>query len=181
MSLADEYQRRCREWSDIHEHLPTLFDAVMKVPGRPVVVELGTRSGNSTSAFLYAAQVRQGGEVHSFDIDVPQVPDEWFTNPRWHFWCDSSTGQRAKTWTSLTGTEDVDVLFVDTDHTYETTMDELNLWMPRVRPGGVALFHDTQVMNDVCDVKRALDDWCTAHHRAWTEDPRCFGLGRIEV
>jgi cephalosporin hydroxylase len=177
MYLSDEYQRRCREWSDIYEHLPALFQAVMTAPAAPVIVELGTRSGNSTSAFLHGCQINKGGVVHSVDIEMPQVPGDWWDVPFWFFHQGSSTDQDVLDKLPM----EIDVLFVDTSHTYDQTLSELTHYLPRVKPGGVAFFHDTEVMNDVCDVAKALDEYCGHAGLRWTNDPRCYGLGRIQV
>lgn len=180
MGLRDEYDRRWREWSDINEHLPALFEAVMQAPSsQPLVVELGTRTGNSTAALLYGLQVRQGGHLYSIDPEVPDVPDEWYHNGQWHY-------MRGLSFDCVPDISDVpvhgiDVLFVDSSHTYDDTLRELELFMPLVKPGGVALFHDTMVMNDVCDVARALTHYCAEHGLVWTETRTCYGLGRIEV
>jgi cephalosporin hydroxylase len=188
MNLADEYHRRCEETSDINEHLPTLFDAVMAVPHTPVVLELGTRTGNSTAAFLHALQVRKCGLLTSVDLDMPQVPGEWYQLDQWQFHRADDTD-----WT-MPGSlalrpGSIDVLFVDTSHTYEHTLAELVMYMPLVAPGGTALFHDTQIVSDVCHVARALDEYCAdkddiwhaGTQLTWTEDPKNNGLGMIVV
>jgi cephalosporin hydroxylase len=187
MTLREEYdRRRSDESSDIYQHLPALFGHVVECREEsPVVLELGTRSGNSTAAFLYALQVRQSGILHSVDIDAPDVPEEWFANPQWSFRLGSDVDARVIS--SLPRW--VDILFVDTSHTYDHTMIELTAYMGMVKPGGVALFHDTEVVSDVCHVARALDEYCadvqglwhpgTELH--WDNDPRCYGLGTIRV
>jgi cephalosporin hydroxylase len=189
MSLREEYdRRRTDESSDIYQHLPALFGAVTECRSEnPVVLELGTRSGNSTAAFLYALQVRQSGILHSVDIEVPDVPAEWFGNQRWLFHLGDDVDARIL---GLWQTRPfLDVLFVDTSHTYEHTLAELIAYMPLVKPGGVALFHDTGVVSEVCHVVRALDEYCAdmqqmwhpAYELNWSNDPRCYGLGTIRV
>ncbi len=36
----------------------------------------------------------------------------------------------------------IDVLLIDSDHSYKTTADEFRLWSPKVKPGGLILFDD---------------------------------------
>jgi hypothetical protein len=36
----------------------------------------------------------------------------------------------------------IDVLNIDSDHTYETTLEEIKRWVPFVKPGGLVFFHD---------------------------------------
>lgn len=40
------------------------------------------------------------------------------------------------------GPEVVDMLFIDCEHTYEATRLAFELWLPKVKPGGIILFHD---------------------------------------
>jgi predicted O-methyltransferase YrrM len=190
MSLREEYdRRRSDESSDIYHHLSALFGHVAECRSEdPVVLELGTRTGNSTAAFLYALQVRQCGILHSVDIEAPDVPEDWYRNPQWNFHLGSDTDPRILG-AVLPVHPGIDVLFVDTSHTYEHTLAELVLCMPLVKPGGIALFHDTEVVSEVCHVARALDEYCAdvqklwhpQHELSWTNDRACYGLGTIRV
>ncbi|MBI1917344.1 MAG: hypothetical protein HYS12_21805 [Planctomycetes bacterium] len=49
--LGERYQAACLEPSDINEHLPALYELAKECPH---VTELGTRTGVSTVAFLWA-------------------------------------------------------------------------------------------------------------------------------
>ncbi len=40
--------------------------------------------------------------------------------------------------------ESLDVVFIDTDHTYKTTAEEFRLWLPKAKPGGLILFDDIE-------------------------------------
>ena len=81
MSLLQECFRRSQSGSDIHAHLPRLFELASKPHVK--IIELGVRGGDSTSAFLAAAE-EQGGEVWSVDITDPRVPAEWRDLPFWY-------------------------------------------------------------------------------------------------
>lgn len=52
---------------------------------------------------------------------------------------------------------ELDVLFIDTIHTYEQVRDELAVWGDRVVAGGVILFHDT---DSYPPIRRAISEWC---------------------
>lgn len=57
--------------------------------------------------------------------------------------------------------ESVDVIMLDTSHTYEQTHREIEAWLPKLKPGGSFLFHDyTQQRMDTAtwrtDVGRAV-------------------------
>ncbi len=47
----------------------------------------------------------------------------------------------------------IDVLFIDGDHSYDGVVRDIKAWMPHLRRGGIALFHDT----DLADVERGLE------------------------
>lgn len=46
----------------------------------------------------------------------------------------------AKSMASLRGT--IDLIFIDGDHSYEGCRGDIEAWLPCLRPGGVAAFHD---------------------------------------
>src|SRR5260370_937551 len=84
-----------------------------------------------------------------------------------------------------------DVLFVDTSHSTEQTLAELTCYMPRVKPGGIALFHDIQWLYPNISlpevggpVAAALDFWCDRNGMSWESrlsGPGYYGLGTVKV
>jgi hypothetical protein len=82
VTVVEQYEIRCAGNSDIVGHLPYLH-ARAAVNGIQVV-ELGVRSGESTCAFLAAAEEHKG-HVWSVDIDPPSAPPEWFDSDVWTF------------------------------------------------------------------------------------------------
>lgn len=48
-------------------------------------------------------------------------------------------------------------LNIDSDHTYETTKKEMDIWIPKVIPNGLIFMDDYLV--DRCGVKQAVDEW----------------------
>ena len=149
------------------------------------IVELGTRAGNSTSAFLAACEVHRRGHVWSFDIRPADVPDCYRESEYWTFTqCDAMSEEALKE-----GPPEIDTLFVDLEHTFEETLTVCTLWIPRVRPGGVALFHDTEYPQingewkspHESEVGRALDVYCRMKGLEWVNVPGCFGLGILRI
>jgi predicted O-methyltransferase YrrM len=169
VSVRSAFEDRLGRWSDIQEYLPFLHDTARSYPGVRVL-ELGTRKGNSTLAFLAAAK-DAGGHVWSADIiNVDRDPEgmlPWARLPYWTFvhGDDMHPAVRAAL------PAKVDVLFIDTSHEYEHTLAELRAYMPRLAPGGTALFHDTKV--------QALDEYCAEAGLSWEELPGEYGLGVI--
>jgi cephalosporin hydroxylase len=123
-------------YAGIHEHLPTLRKICFEVEAENIV-ELGTWYGNSTKAFLEACRVL-GAKLISIDIDgaVKDVqPENVKNDPNWTFY----------------GMDDmdfdinfpIDVLFIDSSHTYPHTLLELEKYSPWLTSRGVILMHDT--------------------------------------
>jgi SAM-dependent methyltransferase len=178
--FGEEYERRRRTWSDIVDHLPRLYSEVSRRPGARVL-ELGVRTGNSTAALLAGAEA-VAGHVWSVDRELPSVPDWWWSSPRWTY----VFGDDVELARHLPN--DVDVVVLDTSHEYEATRQELAVYLPKVRPGGVVLCHDTEV--DQPDgilggppfpVRRAIDEVVAARNFRCEYVPGCFGLGVIHV
>lgn len=182
MELADEYTRRCQEDSDIVDHLPFLYDTVCRYP-EAVVLEFGVRTGNSTAAFLAAAEAVEG-HVWSVDVAKPHIPGWWAETGRWTLKVGNDTSQEIADAVPA----EVDVLFIDTSHAYEHTLQELELYVPRVKPGGVVLCHDTELKepegcptDPAFPVAKALDDYCEQTGMTWNNRSGCYGLGVLEV
>jgi predicted O-methyltransferase YrrM len=179
-ALRADYEARCSTWSDIQNWMPTLRDTVRAYPSA-AVVELGVRSGNSTSAFLYAVD-EVDGHLWSVDVNTPAVPGWWWSYPRWT----CRIGDDCNPAIAADLPAEVDVLFIDTSHHYDHTLAELRLYVPRVRPGGTVLMHDTELeapdgyIGDPFPVARALDDYCAEAGLSWENRTGCYGLGVIK-
>jgi predicted O-methyltransferase YrrM len=175
--IADEYNLRCMMASDIVDHLPRLHAEASR-PG-VVVIELGVRSGNSTAAFLAAAELFDG-HVYSVDIARPHVP--WFGHPRWSLFIGDDLDVADEL-------PECDVLFVDTSHQYQQTRDELAIYGAKVRTGGVILMHDTELQypdahpdgDPEYPVRTAVDDYCDATGLTAEYASGCYGLGIIRI
>jgi len=128
--IEDLYQSCCQIPSDINEHLPVLRGLVY---GKRVL-ELGTRFGRSTTAFI-AGQPR---ELVSIDIDMsrldPQIPAAAALAevPFTVIQGDSADGSLVD--------DDFDIVFVDTYHSADRVRRELRTWASRC---STLVFHDT--------------------------------------
>ncbi len=130
----------------IGDHICTIFaDAVCQRPS--LIVELGTRGGESTRALLAAAYYCRS-TVLSVDIDprpdlalpedVPwqfvQSDDVEFGQRHFGEWCDTR-GLTPK----------IDLLFIDTSHHYDHTVREIDTWFRFLADDATVLFHDTNM------------------------------------
>jgi len=179
--LQAEYRRRAAARHDVAGQMAALY-AWARHPGARII-ELGTGnlarpdgySGNSTAAFL-AGTERSGGQLWSVDIADPPVPPEWRELEHWHLLAADDTSGEAVAFCP----DQADVLFIDTSHAYDHTLEELRLYGPKIRPGGVILLHDTDRL-EWPGVALAADVWCRASHLDWYDHPPWPGLGVIEI
>lgn len=122
--------------TDIHEHLSTLYMLTVEFNLKKIL-ELGTRTGESTVALLEAAK-KIGGNVTSIDIDSCLDAKKLVTSVHledcWNF---IQGDDLAVKWDG-----EIDHLFIDTSHTYEQTIAELTKFVPFVKPGGIVTLHD---------------------------------------
>lgn len=178
--ILDDYQLRCGEFSDIRDHLPRLHLEASK-PGVKII-ELGVRAGNSTAAFLAAAQANDG-HVWSVDICPPYVPSDWCAMPEWTFIVgdDLDIADRLP--------DAVDIVFIDTSHTYDQTLTELWTYRSKLKPGGVFICHDTELEHPDASppsdppfpVATAIREFCQETGAAVEWVAGCWGLGVIRL
>lgn len=141
------------------------------------ILELGVRRGNSTISFLAALETDRKGHLWSIDIAPPEVPLEWHESEHWSFLKAHDLSSRAADWAP----GEVDVLFVDTEHDFGHVKAELDLWVPRVRAGGVVLVHDTD-QPDLSGPGTALTAYCEEHPELeWRNKAGCHGLGIMRI
>ena len=138
-----EILEHARTPTDISHHLPTLFRMALETHPR-LIVELGTRGGDSTFVFERVAR-RTGAVLVSVDIadcsGVGSMPGWLFVQED-----DLAFARYFPSWCAERGlAPEIQVLFVDTTHAYEQTRAELAAWMPYLAPGGRAIFHDSNL------------------------------------
>lgn len=176
--MACEYERLCQVPSDIVEHLPTLVRLVHELRAEHVI-ELGTRTGVSTTAFLYALEAT-GGRLTSIDLDpAPNITE----SDHWVFIQGDDLDP-----TVVTELDQADLVFVDTSHHYRQTLAELNVYQHLIRRPGLIVCHDTELERPIgapthprFPVKTAVAEFVAAEGFKWTNRPNCWGLGIIEV
>lgn len=139
----DEIRAKARHGTDISDHLETLFiESMMMKP--KLIVELGVRTGESTFAFERAAKL-----CDSFLVSIDIEPQQ--TSSSWHKWFfveadDVSFADRFVNWCKENGIPPtIDVLFIDTNHEYNHTKQEIAQWFPLLSDASKVLFHDANV------------------------------------
>lgn len=172
------YEQAAATPSDIYLHVPRMVALVEALDAKHVI-ELGTRSGVSTVAWLTGLE-RTNGRLTSVDLDdAPDLGDQ----PRWTFVKGDDLDPAV-----LRLLDPAEIVFIDTSHLYEQTIRELNTYRWLVRPGGVIVCHDTQLAHPEgaparpsFPVRTAIEEFTAAEGFRWREYPDCFGLGIIEV
>lgn len=136
----------CQAQSDISDHLGTIFFFALDAKPK-LIVELGTRGGESTRVLLAAAQMSDA-TVLSIDIDdVSQINLPF--RDRWQFIRDDDVEFGRSKFAAWCASRDLppqaDVIFIDTSHLYEHTRQELATWAPHLSTAGTMMFHDTNM------------------------------------
>ncbi len=133
-----------------------LYNTVKKINAKNVL-ELGVGNATSTIALL-ASLEETGGKLTSVDI---------IDNP----WYDRNSPNKVKSlgleknWNFITGDDleyaktcqdRYDIVFLDTDHTYRQTLNELNAFTPFLNTKGCMILHDTLHPDHSIDVNLAV-------------------------
>ena len=165
---------------DMYDYSPLLREAA-----RGNVLEIGVCAGVSTAALLLGLDDK--GQGHLWSIDINPRCGDLYEHPRWTFICDDSRQ------VSLLDLPEIDLLFVDGDHSYATATSDLHRFSRLVVPGGLILMHDVHPSAEwlprikaanwypVEECAQAWKDFCAAHP-TWPAliMPGMTGLGVIE-
>jgi hypothetical protein len=149
--LEFNYNFACTNRSDINEHIPVLTEYANECNH---ITEFGTRTGVSTWAWIASS----AKTIRCFDIDevvdknlevhkeALKKLDKDFT-----FNCVSTIADKLDI-------EPTDLLFIDTNHTYEQCSKELKLHAHKVKK--YLIFHDTATCSEVV---KAINEFIEAN------------------
>lgn len=128
----------CQVSSDINEYLMTLYNIPVQIHAK-TIVEIGM--GVSTFALVAAAN-ETGGTVYGIDIcgtdALNRVPDGESIMKKESNFIGISGNSLHVPWE-----DQIDFLFLDSEHTYDLTKGEISRWFPYVRHDGIIAMHDT--------------------------------------
>jgi cephalosporin hydroxylase len=178
MTLQDLYTEQCATPSDIYLHLPRFVQMVTELNAQHVI-ELGTRTGVSTIAWLYSLE-QTGGRLTSVDIDEKPAIGEF---DHWTFIQGSDLDPDV-----ISQLDEADIVFIDTSHLYEHTVQELAMYRFLVKPGGLIVLHDTMLehpegapLRPRFPVRLAVEEFVAENQFEYMNIPECWGLGIVKV
>ena len=165
-------ESRMIENSGIHEHLTTLNLLTVEFNLKNIL-ELGTYTGEDSTASLLTAAKKIGGKVTSIDIDpcikAKQTIKKLELEDYWNF---IQSDDLTVEWD-----EPIDHLFIDAKHTYDHLTSELKKFEPFVKPGGWITFHDIVYCPPVLE---AINDYIkNRKDLTLYKNFNCRGLGII--
>lgn len=122
----------------LKNEVTTLKEIVSDLPQNPVIVNIGTGRGISVLAML-----EERNDATIFTVDVSECPQA-FENLR-------RSGQETRRVIPVLGSSaevgehcplEVDAVFVDGDHHYKAVCEDVRAWLPKIKSGGIIIFHD---------------------------------------
>lgn len=126
--------------NDISDHFENIFyETFINKP--ELIMELGVRSGESTSIFI---QVCEMINANLISVDLDDCSNV-VTSEKWKFIKYNSINflKEYNTWSKSNGYNYPDVIFIDTSHLYEETLIELELSSKLLKKDGIIMLHDT--------------------------------------
>ena len=161
--------------SSVYEPEQRMWHRVLSpLPGSPVIVDLGTGHGKSAASLALSCPQ---GHVYTFDPGEPYINagcnEEQYEAETNKFMKDA--GAENVTFvrdSSLTvpWDKEIDILNIDSNHTYEGTKAEILRWIPFIKTGGRAFFHDYDHPR-APGVRQAIDEFI----------PSKFNMELVEV
>ena len=117
----------------------TLATLAANVPVGSVIVEIGTAQGGS-SYIISNVTKKRDVRIFSFDIAPSQEAFKHLANTKVQLYTMASV-EGANRWGDLCG-EEIDLLLIDGSHAFQHVFEDIQNWLPLMRPGGMVIFHD---------------------------------------
>ena len=143
LPALNEIKQHALKRTAINEHLETLFVETLTMNPK-LIVELGVAKGQSARVFSRVARLT-GAAYVSVDITDCSRAVDW---EGWHFIQkdDVAFAGEFPDWCRERRIEPViDVLFIDTSHYFDHTLEEIRAYFPLLAPHAKVFFHDTNM------------------------------------
>lgn len=169
-----EYLQTPEGGGDIYQAIPYIIKIARKQKPK-IIFDLGVRKGH-TSITLSIIAYETNGHVWGVDIlDCPRASNEidrLKLTEKWTF-VKSDSVKFMKEWNK----EKADLIMIDTSHTYEQTLKELEASKEVLKEDGIILLHDTIAARATIQVLDAIQDFRKKYPDKWTFKNYKYGLG----
>ncbi len=125
-----------------------LYKLALSLKNNSTIVEIGSYLGASSS-FLGCAAKEKGHKVYCVDTWKNEGMSEGERDTFGEF-CENTKSLREFIYIlrgksedmAKTFNEPINLLFIDGDHSYKTVKTDVELWLPKIVPGGIIILHD---------------------------------------
>lgn len=146
-----------------------------------LAVEIGTFGGLSTSVILQVAKERDATVLACDpfgwvpDLARPKFFEQWNSFPEVNklFVEGKSVDLHVRVCTVMK--DPIDFIHVDGDHSCEAVELDCQLWLPHLRSGGIAAFHDAHPPQSASDAGRGVNESVEKYTKNW---PVLHWIGR---
>jgi len=122
---------------------------VITLPPAPLIINIGAGAGTSSVAMLETRSdvsvctidVNQDGALGSLQGELNALVGIDIQGRHYQILQDSKTVSAGNV-RLLTGTDKINMVFVDGDHSREGVRGDIDTWLPRITPGGIIAFDD---------------------------------------
>lgn len=164
---------------DIAYHMPFLREMASHASA---IVEIGPGKGNGSTRAL-AEGISQSPALNKIfvSVDCQDYLEEKPDLPYWHLVLGRSENIYTVVSVALLLGYRPDLIFIDTEHSYDQMKQELATWHALAWPGTTWLFHDTWMGGEYNGIQDAIKEFCVAHP-AWEFldlTRECNGLGMM--
>ncbi len=124
-------------FAPIEQEVAHLFYWLVRMVGATSILETGTNLGYSSSLFACGVRDNGGGNVYTIDVNKNAFLWENTTLEKY------ITFIKGSSLDVELPTKSFDMLFLDSDHSYDTILKEVIRFDPMLKIGGLCIFHDT--------------------------------------
>jgi predicted O-methyltransferase YrrM len=165
------YTKTAGESSDGWFTYPKLYsEFIENIPNNSVFVEVGSWKGKST-AYLGVEAINSGKNIKCYAVDTWEGSAEHTDDPfvktgRLYQLFLANISQVSSVVTPIRKSsidaakqfenESIDIVFIDACHEYHCVREDIDAWLPKVKPGGTIAGHDYYWGEH--GVKRAVDE-----------------------
>jgi hypothetical protein len=163
LSARTSYEYWLKNWSDIQDHLPLLYNAA-----KGQCLEIGVRSGVSTSAILAGLEVNGG---HLCSVDLMDCSGVFQGHPQWSFKQGNS-----RLVDPLPIPAKIDLLFIDGDHSFDGALMDLMHFGHRAEK---IFVHDVDNVAEFPGVRQAVEEYSKRNERKVIYHSGSFGMAEL--